>query len=141
MQDVVRNRDLKSDAQLRRDVEDKLAAEPSVDSTAIGIAVKDGIVTLSGHVTSYSQKLAAEKCVVRVSGVSAIASELDIKLPASGRVNDVDTARTAINALAWNSLVPRDRIKVEVGKGLGHDRGRCGLALPEYGCARCGLES
>ena len=108
---------MKSDAQLRRDVEDELVVEPSVDSTAIGVAVKDGIVTLSGHVTSYSQKLVAEKCVVRLAGVSAVATELDIKLPSSGRVNDEDIARAAINALAWNFLVPRDRIKVEVGSG------------------------
>ena len=54
---------------------------------------------------------------MRLAGVSAVATELDIKLPSSGRVNDEDIARAAINALAWNFLVPRDRIKVEVGSG------------------------
>jgi len=109
---------MKSDAELRRDVEDELAAEPSLDATAIGVAVEeDGIVTLSGHVASYSGKLAAERCAARVLGVSAIVSELDIKLPGSSRITDEDIARAALSALAWNSLVPRDRIKVEVGSG------------------------
>jgi osmotically-inducible protein OsmY len=108
---------MKSDAQLRRDVEDELAIEPSVDATAIGIAAQDGLVTLSGHVASYSEKLAAERCAARVLGVSAIVSELDIKLPGSSRMTDEDIARAAINALAWNGLIPRDRIKIEVGSG------------------------
>jgi len=108
---------MKSDAQLRRDVEDELAAEPSLDAAAIGVAVEDGIVTLSGHVASYSEKLAAERCVGKVLGVSAIASEFDIKLPGSTRVTDEDIARAAISVLGWNALVPRDRIKVEVGSG------------------------
>lgn len=108
---------MKSDEQLRRDVEDELATEPSLDASAIGVAVEDGIVTLSGHVASYSEKLAAERCVTRVLGVGAVATELDIKLPGSSRVTDEDIARAALSALAWNSLVPRDRIKVEVGSG------------------------
>lgn len=108
---------MKSSAELRRDVEAELAAEPSLDATAIGVAAENGIVTLSGHVSSYSQKLAAERCALRVFGVSAVANELDIKLPGSSRITDEDIARTAITALEWNSLVPRDRIKVEVGSG------------------------
>jgi osmotically-inducible protein OsmY len=108
---------MKSDEQLRRDVEDELATEPSLDAAAIGVAVEDGIVTLSGHVASYSEKLEAERCVSKVMGVGAIVSELDIKLPGSSRMTDEDIARAAINALAWNSLVPRERIKIEVGSG------------------------
>jgi osmotically-inducible protein OsmY len=108
---------MKSDTQLRRDVEDELATEPSVDATAIGVAAEDGLVTLSGHVASYSEKLAAERCAARVLGVSGIVSELDIKFPGSSRVTDEDIARGAMSALAWNALIPRDRIKVEVGSG------------------------
>ena len=59
---------MKSDAQLRRDVEDELATEPSLDATAIGVAVIDGIVSLSGHVASYSEKLVADRRVARVVG-------------------------------------------------------------------------
>ena len=108
---------MNSDAKLRRDVEDELATEPSLDATAIGVAVKDGIVTLSGHVASYSEKLAADRCAARVLGVSAIVTELDIKLPGSSPVTDEDIARAAMSALAWHSLIPRDRIKIEVGSG------------------------
>ena len=108
---------MKSDIQLRRKVEDELAAEPSIDAAAIGVAVKDGIVTLSGHVASYSEKLAAERCTAKLPGVGAIVSELDITLPGASRVTDEDIAHAAMSALAWNSLVPRDRIKVEVGSG------------------------
>ena len=108
---------MKSDTQLRRDVEDELATEPSVDATAIGVAGEDGLVTLSGHVASYSEKLAAERCAAGVLGVSVIVSELDIKLPGSSRMTDEDIARAAMSALAWNALIPRDRIKIEVGSG------------------------
>ena len=108
---------MKSDAQLRRDVEDELAIEPSVNATAIGVAAQDGLVTLSGHVASYAEKLAAERCAASVLGVSAIVSELDIKLPGSSRMTDEDIARAAMSALAWNALIPQDRINIEVGSG------------------------
>jgi osmotically-inducible protein OsmY len=88
-----------------------------VDARAIGVAVKDRIVILSGHVASYSEKLAAERCISRLQGVGAIVSELDIRLPGSSPLTDEDIARAAMNALAWNSIVPRDRIRVEVGSG------------------------
>jgi osmotically-inducible protein OsmY len=108
---------MKSDAELRQDVEEELAREPSVDSAAIGFAAKDGIVTLSGHVASYAEKLAAERAVAPVLGVQAIVTELDVKLPGSTRITDEDIARAAIAALSWNTSIPKDRIKVEVGSG------------------------
>lgn len=108
---------MKPDSQLRSDVEDELAAEPSVNATAIGVAAEEGVVTLSGHVASYAEKLAAERCAGRVWGAKAVVSELDIKLPGSSRITDEDIARAAINALAWHSLIPPDRIKVAVGSG------------------------
>jgi osmotically-inducible protein OsmY len=108
---------MNSDTQLRRNVEDELAAEPSLNASAIGVAVKDGIVTLSGHVASYSEKLAAERCTGKLPGVGAVVTELSIKLPGSCRITDEDIAQAAVSALAWNTLVPRDRIKLEVGSG------------------------
>jgi osmotically-inducible protein OsmY len=108
---------MKCDAQLRKHIEDELACEPSVDAAAIGVAVTDGIVTLSGHVASHAEKVAAERTVARVLGVQAIVTELDVKLPGSIQVSDEDIARAAIDALSWNSLIPRDRIKVQVGRG------------------------
>lgn len=108
---------MKSDAQLRKHIEDELACEPSVDAAAIGVAVTDGIVTVSGHVASHAEKVAAERAVTRVLGVQAVVTELDVKLPGSIQVSDEDIARAAIDALSWNSLIPRDRIKVQVGSG------------------------
>lgn len=108
---------MKSDAQLRKHIEDELACEPSVDAAAIGVAVTDGIVTLSGHVASHAEKVAAERAVTRVLGVQAIVIELDVKLPGSIQLSDEDIARAAVDALSWNSLIPRDRIKVQVGRG------------------------
>jgi osmotically-inducible protein OsmY len=108
---------MKSDVELRTDVEEELSYEPSVDAAAIGVAVKDGIVTLSGHVASYAEKVAAEQAATRVLGVNAIVTDLDVKLPGSRLVNDEDIARAAVDALSWNTLIPSDRIKVQVGSG------------------------
>lgn len=74
---------MKSDVELRTDVEEELSCEPSVDATAIGVGVKDGIVTLSGHVASYAEKVAAEQAATQVLGVNAIVTDLDVKLPGS----------------------------------------------------------
>lgn len=108
---------MKSDARLRKDVEDELACEPSVDTVAIGVAVKEGIVTLTGHVASYAEKVVAERTAAHVVGVKAVVTELDVKLPCTGRVNDEEIAQAVIDALSWNTLIPKDRIRVEVGSG------------------------
>lgn len=108
---------MKSDARLRKDVEDELACEPSVDAAAIGVAVKGGIVTLTGHVASYAGKVVSERTAARVFGVKAIVTELDVKLPGTGRVNDEEIAQAVIDALSWNTLIPKDRIRVQVGSG------------------------
>ena len=106
-----------TDLELKRNVESELDWEPSVNAAEIGVAVKDGIVTLTGHVQSYWQKIAAERAATRVSGVKAVANELEIRLPASSERTDEDIARAAVNALAWSVSVPADRIKVKVSKG------------------------
>lgn len=106
-----------TDLELKRNVESELDWEPSVNAAEIGVAVKDGIVTLTGHVQSYWQKIAAERAASRVSGVKAVANELEIRLPASSERTDEDIARAAVNALAWSVSVPADRIKVKVSKG------------------------
>ena len=70
-----------NDRQLRQDVLDELEFEPSINAAKIGVAVSDGVVILSGHVTSYGQKVAAERAARRVKGVRAIAQEIEVKLP------------------------------------------------------------
>jgi BON domain len=90
---------MKTDFELQRDVLDELKWEPSVDAAHLGVAVKDGIVTLTGHVASYAQKYAAERAAKRVLGVRAVANELDVKLTGSSRRTDEDIAAAAVSAL------------------------------------------
>jgi osmotically-inducible protein OsmY len=106
---------MKTDDELRREVEEELELEPSIDHRQIAIAVKDGIATLAGEVRSYSEKWKAERAVERIAGIRGIANEIEVRL--TSERSDVDIARTAVNILDWNTLVPSDRIKVEVRKG------------------------
>jgi osmotically-inducible protein OsmY len=106
-----------SDVDLQRDVLDELKWEPSVNAAHIGVSVKDGIVTLSGHVPSYAEKFAAERATKRVHGVKAVANEIDVKLPSSSQRTEEDIAREAVNALKARITVPSDKIKVTVNKG------------------------
>jgi osmotically-inducible protein OsmY len=105
------------DLELKRAVESELNFEPSINAAEIGVAVKDGVVTLSGRVPSYWEKVAAERAAARVAGVKAVANELEVRLPGLSERTDGDIARAAVDALKWNVLVPEDRIKVKVSKG------------------------
>ena len=106
-----------TDAEIRKNVEAELSFEPSINASEIGVAVKDGIVTLTGRVDSYWEKIAAEEAAARVAGVKAVANELEIRLPFSSERTDEDIARAAVNRLEWTITVPKDRIKVKVSKG------------------------
>ncbi len=106
-----------SDTQFQRDVLDELKWEPSVNAAHIGVSVKNGIVTLSGHVTSYAEKYAAERAAKRVHGVHAVANEIDVKLPYSSQRTDEDIATACLNALKSRITVPSDKIKVIVNQG------------------------
>ncbi len=108
---------MKTDAQLQQDVMNELKWEPTVHAAEIGVAVKDGVVTLSGNVDSYARKGAVEQAVKRVAGVKAVAEEIAVKLPGSFRRSDEDIARAASDVLQWNLFVPHDRIKVMVQDG------------------------
>ena len=106
-----------TDLELRKAVESELNFEPSINAAEIGVAAKDGIITLSGNVPSYWEKMAAERAAARVSGVKAVVNEVEVHLPGSSERTDEDIARAALNALQWNVLIPSDRIKVKVSKG------------------------
>ena len=108
---------MRTDSELQRDVLDELAWQPSVNAADIGVSVKDGIVTLSGHVPSYAERYAAVDAAKRVYGVKAVANELEVKLPGSSKRTDEDIAAAAVAALKSNVLVPADQIKVTVSKG------------------------
>jgi len=108
---------VKTDADLKKDVTDELAWDPSVRSNAIGVSVKDGVVTLTGHIETFAEKQAAMRAVRRVADVKAIALELDVKLAPSHQRSDTDIAANAKQALKWNSVVPADAVRLTVDHG------------------------
>lgn len=108
---------MKSDSQLKADVMAELAWDPAVDANGIGVMVTSGVVTLTGHLSTYAEKHAVEHAVRRVAGVRGIAVELDVKLSLAHKRSDSEIAQSAIAALRWNSLVPDERVKVEVDNG------------------------
>ena len=108
---------MKPDAVLKGDVLDELEWEPSINAARIGVAVKEGVATLSGEVASYHEKVEAERAALRVEGVKGIASEIEIHLPGTSHRSDADIARAAIDTLQWNSSIPPNHIKVVVKKG------------------------
>lgn len=106
-----------SDDTLRQHVIDELEFEPAVHAAEIGVAVEDGVVTLSGHVASFTQKLAAERAVWRVKGVRAVAQEIQVHFPEDKKHGDDEIARRAADILAWDTMLPHDAIRVQVQDG------------------------
>jgi osmotically-inducible protein OsmY len=106
-----------SDVDLQSDVLDEMKWEPSVNAAHVGVTVKNGVVTLAGHVTSYAEKYAAERAAKRVHGVNAVANELDVKLASSSQRTDEDIAQACVIALKGRVTVPSEKIKVIVNKG------------------------
>jgi osmotically-inducible protein OsmY len=107
---------MRADADIRRDVESELKWDPSVDDKRIGVAVSNGVVTLTGDVPQFFSRWAAEQSAKRVSGVRAIANDIEIKIPASGARTDTDIAEAAANALRWNVSLTGTEIKAPVVK-------------------------
>ena len=108
---------MKTDMDLKQDVEDELDWEPRVNAAHVGVSVKDGIVTLSGHVPSFAEKYAAERTAKRVYGVKAVADELDVKLPGSAVRTDEDVAAACVRVLKDDYLVPDEKVKVVINNG------------------------
>jgi len=108
---------MKTDQQLKKDVGAELEWDPAINPTQVGVAVKDGVVTLTGHLDTYAEKYAIERAVQRVQGVRGIAVELDVKLDPSHKRSDSEIAAAAESAFKWHALVPSDRIQVQVEKG------------------------
>jgi osmotically-inducible protein OsmY len=108
----------KTDQQLQRDVIAELEWEPSVDHADIGVAVNDGVVTLSGFVKTYAEKIGAEKAARRVSGVQAIAEEISVRFSSDPKTADHEIAKRIVDMFTWNVLVPDESIKVKVEHGF-----------------------
>jgi osmotically-inducible protein OsmY len=108
---------MKTDTQLQHDVLEQLEWEPSIDASQIGVAAKEGVVTLTGTVPTFAQKERAERETKLVYGVKGVANDIEVKISDALHRNDADIARAALDALQWDTAVPDERLKVTVSKG------------------------
>ena len=106
-----------SDAVLKQNVVDELAWRPDINSAHIGVTANNGVVTLTGRVSSFAEKLAAEEAVKHVAGVRGVAENLEVRLPGEVSTDDDEIARRALDSLAWDTLVPSKNITVSVENG------------------------
>ena len=108
---------MRTDSDIKRDVESELKWDPDIDASDIGVAVKNGIVTLSGFVRSYSQKYQAEKATKRVKGVLGVANDIEVRLPSVHEKTDPEIARAAVEAIKSELPYSHENIKVVVKNG------------------------
>jgi osmotically-inducible protein OsmY len=131
---------MSNDTELQNLVLEELKWEPSVTAAHIGVAARDGVVTLSGHVDSFMNRLGAERAARRVQGVRAVVEELQVQLPSDTRRTDEQIATAVLDRLAWNVSVPRDAIQVTVERGHVTLRGRVQWHFQKEAAAREVLE-
>jgi osmotically-inducible protein OsmY len=108
---------VRTDEDIQRDVLEELKWDIRVRPNEIGVAVKDGIVTLTGWVDSYLKKIAAEENAHRVPGVKAVVNDIEVRLPGSAERTDADLAKAVLDALKWDAGIPTDKIDVTVDHG------------------------
>lgn len=113
----------------------ELEWDPSVNSAAIGVGVKDGVVTLTGHLETFYEKYAATRAVQRVVGVKAVAVEVDVKLATDHKRSDTEIAQSAQQTLKWNTQVPHEAITLTVDHGWVTLQGEV-----DWDCQRRGIE-
>jgi osmotically-inducible protein OsmY len=114
---------MKTDSQLQRDVLEELKWEPGIDHEKIGVAVDKGVVTLSGIVGSYAEKLLAENAARSVKGVRGIAEDIVVRYADQKKSSDSEIAKRVLDVLEWDSLIPSDKINVTVEDGVVRLRG------------------
>jgi osmotically-inducible protein OsmY len=107
----------KTDQEIQRNVLEELKWDARVQPNEIGVAVKDGVVTLTGWVDSYTKKWAAEEAAHRVKGVRAVANDIEVRIPTMSERTDADIALAVTRAIEWDAMVPPDKVKVTVSKG------------------------
>jgi osmotically-inducible protein OsmY len=108
---------MKTDSQLQQDVMDELQWEPRVHHANVGVSAKDGVITLSGFVGSYAEKIAAEKAARRVKGVRGLAEEIEVRLPSDAKTSDPEIAKRIADMFEWSVLIPKDKIAIKVEHG------------------------
>lgn len=109
---------MKTDVQIQKDVLDEIKWDPFLSVSEIGVSVKNGVVTLSGHVDSYTKKLAAEKAAKRVSGVKIVAEDIQVGISPDYRKTDSEIGEAVLNALKWHTAVQEEKIKIKVEDGI-----------------------
>jgi len=109
---------MKTDSELKKDILSELMWDPLIPEAQVGVAVNEGVVTLSGHLDNYAAKVATRRAVERVSGVRSIAMEIDVVPSGVHQRNDTEIAAAVEHAISWSTSVPPDRVKVMVEKGL-----------------------
>jgi len=105
----------RTDQEIQTDVLAELRWDLGSPAKDIGVAVKDGVVTLTGTVDTYLNKWRAEQAAHHVTGVTAVAN--DVAVRTIGERTDSDIAAAAVHALKWNTSIPADKIHVTVDKG------------------------
>jgi osmotically-inducible protein OsmY len=108
---------MRTDADIKRDVEEEIRWTPDVDATDIAVAVKSGVVTLTGFVKNYGQKYEAEAAAKRVTGVVGVANDIEVRLPTSEDRSDPELARDAVAAIKTQLPYAWEHIKVIVKQG------------------------
>jgi osmotically-inducible protein OsmY len=108
---------MKSDSQLQHDLMAELQWDPCVNPAHIGVAVKNGIVSLSAHVSNYTEKLAAEKAARRVKEVRGLAEEIEVRFPSDPKTTDAEIARRILDLFEWDVTIPREQVSVKVENG------------------------
>jgi osmotically-inducible protein OsmY len=108
---------MKTKSQLQQDVQEELEFDPAIDASQIGVSIKNDIVVLTGFARSYFEKSAAEQAAKRVSGVTAVANEIAVRLPGAFERDDVSIAHAALQALKWDVSVPDEKVKVSIANG------------------------
>src|SRR5438128_7521750 len=107
----------RTDEEIQANVLEELKWDTRVRPNEIGVAVKDGIVTLTGWVDSYLKKMAAEEAAHRVPGVKAVANDIEVRLPGFAERTDTDLAAAVLNARRWDAAIPTGTLDVTVSKG------------------------
>lgn len=108
---------MRTDEQIKYDILDEIDFDPKVESTEIGVTVKDGAVTLHGTVHSYYEELAVVKAAKRVKGVHAVVEQIKIKYPSDTQIDDEDIAERIAHMCDWNTTFRKYDIKAEVKNG------------------------
>jgi osmotically-inducible protein OsmY len=136
---------MKTDSQIQKDVIAQLNWEPILNASEIGVGVKEGIVTLSGIVDTYTKKMAAEKAAKKVSGVRAVALDIQVGISPAFRKTDSEIAETVLNALRLHTAVQEDRIRIKIEDGYvtlegevewDYQRKAAGNAIENLPCVR-----